>query len=122
MALSSKQVLAVNKMIRSSSRKLNLVAAQIRGLPVHKAIQLLELSPKGVAKDVRKTLLSAIANAENNHNLDIDALKVVESSVGKAMVMKRFMPRARGRASPILKPFSRLRIVVEECAENGEVA
>ena len=117
MALTEKQALAVNRMIRTSPRKLNLVAAEIRGMSAHKALELLEMSKKAVAKEVRKVLLSAIANAENNHELDIDALKVVESTVGKAMVMKRFMPRARGRASPIHKHFSRLRIVVEEIEE-----
>lgn len=117
MVRAQNQAMAINRMIRCSPQKLNLVAAEIRGMGAHRALELLEMSKKSVAKEVRKVLLSAIANAENNHDLDIDALKIVESTVGKAMVMKRYMPRARGRASPIKKPFSRLRIVVEEVEE-----
>ena len=100
--------------IRTSARKLNLVAQSIRGLPVQRALNELEFSPKRVAKDVRKLLYSAISNAENNHNLDIDNLVVAEAFVGKNLVMKRFSARARGRASRIEKPFSEITIVVRE--------
>jgi large subunit ribosomal protein L22 len=100
--------------IRTSPRKLNLVAQSIRGLPVQRALNELEFSPKRVAKDVRKLLYSAISNAENNHNLDIDNLVVAEAYVGKNLIMKRFSARARGRASRIEKPFSEITIVVRE--------
>ena len=100
--------------IRTSPRKLNLVAQSIRGLPVQRALNELEFSPKRVAKDVRKLLYSAISNAENNHNLDIDNLIVAEAYVGKNLIMKRFSARARGRASRIEKPFSEITIVVRE--------
>ena len=105
--------------LRTSPRKLNLVAQSIRGLPVQRALNELEFSPKRIAKDVRKALYSAISNAENNHNLDIDALVVAEAFVGKNLVMKRFSARARGRASRIEKPFSEITIVVRE---HGEAA
>jgi len=100
--------------IRISPRKLNLVAASIRGLRVQRALNELEFSHKRIAKDVRKALYSAVSNAENNHNLDIDNLVVAEAFVGKGLVMKRFASRARGRSSRILKPFSELTIVVRE--------
>jgi large subunit ribosomal protein L22 len=100
--------------VRTSPRKLNLVAAMIRGSRVQNALLDLEFSRKRIAKAVHKALQSAIANAENNHNLDIDRLVVKEASVGKALVMKRFRPRAKGRAAPILKPFSHLTIIVKE--------
>jgi large subunit ribosomal protein L22 len=103
---------AVN--IRTSPRKLNLVAQSIRGLPVQRALNELEFSPKRVAQDVRKLLYSAISNAENNHNLDIDNLVVAEAFVGKNLIMKRFSARARGRASRIEKPFAEITIVVRE--------
>jgi large subunit ribosomal protein L22 len=103
---------AVN--IRTSPRKLNLVAQSIRGLPVQRALNELEFSPKRVAQDVRKLLYSAISNAENNHNLDIDNLVVAEAYVGKNLIMKRFSARARGRASRIEKPFAEITIVVRE--------
>ena len=106
---------AVN--IRTSARKLNLVAQSIRGLPVQRALNELEFSHKRIAKDVRKALQSAISNAENNHNLDIDSLVVAEAYVGKNLVMKRFAARARGRASRIEKPFSEITIVVRELGE-----
>ena len=103
--------------LRTSARKLNLVAQSIRGLKVQRALNELELSHKRIAKDVRKALYSAISNAENNHNLDIDSLVVSEAFVGKNLVMKRFSARARGRASRIEKPFSEITIVVSELCE-----
>ena len=112
-----KEALAVGTTIRGSAQKLNLVAAMIRGRKVEDALNILQFSPKAMAVDVRKVLASAIANAENNHNLDVDSLVVAEASVGKSLSMKRFTPRARGRASRIVKPFSRVRIVVREQQE-----
>jgi large subunit ribosomal protein L22 len=103
--------------LRTGLRKLNLVAGSIRGLPVQRALNELEFSPKRIAKDVRKALQSAISNAENNHNLDIDNLVVAEAYVGKNLVMKRFSARARGRSSRIEKPFSEITIVVRELGE-----
>ena len=103
--------------IRTSARKLNLVAQSIRGLPVQRALNELEFSPKGMSEDVYKVLASAVANAENNHNLDVDALIVAEASVGKSISMKRFATRARGRSSRIVKPFSQIRVVVREQEE-----
>ena len=109
--------------LRTSARKLNLVAQSIRGLNVQRALNELEFSHKRIAQDVRKALYSAISNAENNHNLDIDNLIVAESFVGKGIVMKRFASRARGRSSRIIKPFSELTIVVREIgAESQEAA
>ena len=98
--------------LRLSPQKLNLVAQSIRGLKVQRALNELEFSNKRIAQDVRKALYSAISNAENNHNLDIDSLVVAEAYVGKNMVMKRFASRARGRSSRIQKPFSEITIVV----------
>ncbi len=103
--------------VRISPQKLNLVAASIRGLPVQKALNELEFSHKRIAGDVRKVLYSAISNAENNHNLDIDSLVVAEAYVGKNLIMKRFSPRARGRATRVEKPFSEITIVVRELGE-----
>ena len=103
--------------LRTSPQKLNLVAQSIRGLPVQKALNELEFSRKRIAIQVRKALYSAISNAENNHNLDIDQLIVAEAFVGKNLVMKRFASRARGRASRIEKPFSEITIVVREAGE-----
>ena len=103
--------------LRTSARKLNLVAQSIRGLKVQRALNELEFSHKRIAKDVRKALYSAISNAENNHNLDIDSLVVAEAFVVKNLVMKRFAARARGRASRIEKPFSEITIVVRELGE-----
>jgi len=100
--------------LRTSARKLNLVAQSIRGLKVQRALNELEFSHKRIASDVRKALYSAISNAENNHNLDIDNLVVAEAFVGKNMIMKRFSARARGRSSRIEKPFSEITIVVRE--------
>ena len=116
----SNEARAVLKLYRSSPRKLNLLAQQIRGLKVERALAELQFSPKRPAMDVRKLLQSAIANAENNHNLDVDALVVKEASVGKAITMKRWTPRARGRSAKIMKPISRIRIVVREADEAGE--
>ena len=112
-----KEALAVGNTIRGSARKLNLVATMIRGRKVEEAMSILKFSPKGMAEDVRKVLASAIANAENNHNLDVDSLVIAEASVGKSISMKRFATRARGRSSRIVKPFSRLRVVVREQEE-----
>lgn len=108
------EALAVGTMIRGSAQKLNLVAALIRGRKAEEALGILSFSSKAMAREVRKVLASAIANAENNHNLDVDALVVAEASVGKSISMKRWTPRARGRSSRIVKPFSRIRVVVRE--------
>jgi large subunit ribosomal protein L22 len=105
--------------LRISPQKLNLVAQSIRGLPVQRALNELDFSAKRIARDVRKALYSAISNAENNHNLDIDNLVVSEAFVGKNLVMKRFSARARGRSSRVMKPFSEITIVVRE---QGEAA
>ena len=112
-----KEALAVGTMIRGSAQKLNLVAGLIRGRKVEEALNILKFSPKAMSEDVYKVLASAIANAENNHNLDVDALVVSEASVGKSITMKRFATRARGRSTRIIKPFSRLRVVVREQEE-----
>ena len=113
------EALAVGTTIRGSAQKLNLVAAMIRGKKAEEALNILEFSPKAMAVEVRKVLASAIANAENNHNLDVDSLVVAEASVGKSISMKRFTPRARGRSSRIVKPFSRVRIVVREASQEA---
>jgi large subunit ribosomal protein L22 len=113
---------AVLRMYRSSPQKLNLLAQQIRGLKVERALAELQFSPKRPAKDVRKLLQSAIANAENNHGLDIDSLVVAEAHVGKNLVMKRIRARARGRAAPIQKPFSQLTIVLRDVSQTAEAA
>ena len=112
-----KEALAVGTMIRGSAQKLNLVAGLIRGRKVEEALNILKFSPKAMSEDVYKVLASAVANAENNHNLDVDALIVSEASVGKSITMKRFATRARGRSTRIEKPFSRLRVVVREQEE-----
>ena len=112
-----KEALSVGTQIRGSAQKLNLVAGLIRGKRAGDAMNILQFSPKAMAVEVRKVLASAIANAENNHNLDVDALVVQEASVGKSISMKRFATRARGRSTRIVKPFSRLRIVVREQEE-----
>lgn len=108
------EAMAMAKFLRTSPGKLNLVAAMIRGKNAGKALVDLEFSNRRIAQDVRKVLASAVANAENNHNLDVDKLVVAEAYVGKSVKMKRFSPRARGRAAPIEKHFSRLTIVVRE--------
>jgi large subunit ribosomal protein L22 len=105
---------AVARMLRVSPQKLNLVAQLIRGKKVAAALADLEFSRKRIARDVRKCLESAIANAENNHELDVDELVVAEAHVGKAIVIKRFHPRGRGRMGRIFKPFANLTIVVRE--------
>ena len=115
--LADTEAKAFQASIRTSPRKLNLVAQSIRGLNVQRALNELEFSHKRIAQDVRKALYSAISNAENNHNLDIDNLVVAEAFVGKNLVMKRFASRARGRSSRILKPFSEITIVVREAGE-----
>ena len=112
-----KEALAVATQIRGSAQKLNLVAGLIRGRKAGDALNILAFSKKAMAVDARKVLASAIANAENNHNLDVDALVVAEASVGKSITMKRFATRGRGKSTRILKPFSRLRIVVRETEE-----
>ena len=112
--LAENEAKAVSKMLRVSPQKLNLVAQMIRGKKVASALADLEFSRKRIAKDVRKCLESAIANAENNHDLDVDDLVVAEAHVGKALVIKRFTPRGRGRVGRILKPFSHLTIVVRQ--------
>lgn len=109
-----KKATAKARTLRVSPRKLNLVAGSIRGLKADKALAQLTFSTKRIAIEVRKTLLSAIANAENNHGLDVDRLFVSEAYVGKSMVMKRFHAGPKGRANHIIKPFSNLTIVVEE--------
>lgn len=114
-----KEALAVATTVRGSPYKLNLVAGLIRGKKAGDALNILSFSKKAMAEDVRKVLASAIANAENNHNLDVDALVVKEASVGKSLVMKRFTPRARGRSSRIVKPFSRIRVIVRETADEA---
>ena len=111
------EALAVGTQIRGSAQKLNLVAGLIRGKKAEDALNILAFSPKAMARDVKKVLASAIANAENNHNLDVDALVVAEASVGKSISMKRFATRARGRSSRIVKPFSQIRVVVREQEE-----
>lgn len=108
------EAMAMAKFLRTSPGKLNLVAAMIRGKNAGKAMTDLQFSNRRIAQDVRKVLASAVANAENNHNLDVDKLVVAEAYVGKAVKMKRFSARARGRAAPIEKFFSRLTIVVRE--------
>jgi large subunit ribosomal protein L22 len=117
--LGDKEAQAVRRMMRISPQKLNLVAGLIRGKKVSAALADLEFSQKRISGEVRKVLQSAIANAENNHDLDVDNLVVAEAHVGKALVMKRFSPRARGRVGRILKPFSNLTVVVREVEESA---
>ena len=112
------EALATATSIRGSAQKLNLVAALIRGRKVGDALNILTFSKRAMAVDAKKVLASAIANAENNHNLDVDALVVAEASVGKGLSMKRFATRARGRSAQIVKPFSRLRVVVRQVEEE----
>ena len=113
-ALADNEAKAIAKMLRISPQKLNLVAALIRGRKVASALADLQFSRKRIAVDVKKCLESAIANAENNHDLEVDDLIVAEAYVGKALVMKRFHARGRGRAGSIMKPFSNLTIVVRQ--------
>ena len=112
----SKEVKAINRMIRTSSQKLNLIIKDIRKKDINSAVNILKFSNKRVSKEVLKTLNSAVANAENNNNLDIDKLVVKEAYVGKSLRMKRFRPMSKGRAFQIIKPFSRLTLVLEERA------
>ncbi|MEP0943396.1 MAG: 50S ribosomal protein L22 [Rhizobiaceae bacterium] len=116
--LADNEAKAVHKMIRVSPQKLNLVAQLIRGKKAARALSDLEFSNKRIAETVRKCLQSAIANAENNHDLDVDSLVVAEAHVGQSIVMKRFMARGRGKASRIQKPFAHLTIVVREVEEQ----
>ncbi len=117
--LQDNEALAVARSLRVNPQKLNLVAQLIRGKKVDKALAELTFSRKRIARDVKKTLQSAIANAENNHSLDVDQLIVSEAYVGKNLVMKRFHTRARGRMGKILKPFSQLTVVVREVQEQA---
>lgn len=117
-SLADNEACAIGRNIRVSPQKLNLVATQIRGLSAEAALAELTFSHRRIAGDVKKVLQSAIANAENNHDLDVDSLVVSEAHVGKSMVMKRWRPRARGRVGKILKPFSHLTIVVRETADD----
>lgn len=117
--IADNEAMAVNRMMRISPQKLNLVAEMIRGKPADKALNMLTFSTKRIAIDVKKTLQSAIANAENNHGLDVDELVVAEAWVGKNMVLKRGRPRARGRFGRIVKPFSQLTIKVRQVEEQA---
>jgi large subunit ribosomal protein L22 len=110
---------AVARMLRCSARKLNLVAQSIRGLDAQPALANLTFNKRRIAKDVRKVLQAAIANAENNHQLDVDRLYIAEASVGRSFVMKRFHARARGRGAPIIKPWSNITVVVREREETA---
>ncbi|WP_375675686.1 50S ribosomal protein L22 [Bartonella sp. AP9QHHD] len=120
--LKDNEARAVTRTIRVSPQKLNLVAAMIRGKRVNVALADLMFSRKRITATVKKTLESAIANAENNHDLDIDSLVVAEAYVGKSIVMKRFHVRGRGRASRIERPFSHLTVIVREVTEKVEAA
>ena len=113
-----KEALAVGNTIRGSARKLNLVAQLIRGKKVEQALAELEFSQKRIAGDVRKCVMSAVANAENNHSLDVNDLIVAEAYVGKNLIMKRFHARGRGRGSTIIKPFSQLTVVVRQVEQE----
>ena len=120
--LAETEAKAIAKNLRVSPQKLNLVAGLIRGKKVNKALSDLEFSHKRIAGDVRKCVMSAVANAENNHGLDVDDLVVAEAYVGKNLVMKRFHARGRGRSGKIMKPFSQITVVVREvkAAETSE--
>lgn len=113
------EAMAKLRMLRTSPQKLNLVAGMIRGKKVEKALAYLTFSKKRIAQDVKKCLQSAIANAENNHSLDVDALVIAEAYVGKNMTLKRGRPRARGRFGKIMKPFSELTIKVRQVGEQA---
>ncbi len=116
--LADNEALAIGRSLRIGSQKLNLVAESIRGRSVEDALSQLAFSKRRIAGDVRKIVQSAVANAENNHDLDVDRLYVAEATVGRAMVMKRWRARARGRTARILKPFSNLTVVVREREER----
>ena len=111
------EAIAIGKNIRTSPQKLNLVATMIRGMDAEKALAALTFSRRRISDDVKKAVQSAIANAENNHQLDVDRLFIKEASVGKAITMRRFRPRARGRTGRIRKPFSHLTVIVSERQE-----
>ena len=117
--LPDSEAMAVTRLLRVSPQKLNLVAQLIRGKKVDTALADLTFSKKRIAREVKKTLESAIANAENNHDLDVDSLVVARAFVGKNLVMRRFRPRARGRASGIEKPFSQLTVIVRQVEETA---
>jgi len=117
-SLDETEAMAIARRLRVGPQKLNLVAATIRGHDVNQALAELTFSKRAIAREVKKVLQSAVANAENNHQLDVDRLYVAEASVGKSTVMKRWRARARGRSVRILKPWSRLRVVVRERAEG----
>ena len=117
-SLSDKEARAVAKNLRVSPQKLNLVAGLIRGKKVDRALADLEFSRKRIAQDVRKCVMSAVANAENNHDLDVNALVVAEAYVGKNLIMKRFAARGRGRGFRVLKPFSQITVIVRQKAEE----
>ena len=114
--MEKKEVKAINKMIRSSTQKLNLIVKDIRKKKISAAINILKFSQKRASKEILKTVNSAIANAENNNNLDIDKLVVKEVYVGKSIRLKRFNPQSKGRAHQIIKPYSRLTVILEESA------
>ena len=116
------EAMAMAKYLRTSPQKLNLVAQSIRGKDAGRALTDLEFSSRRIAQDVRKVLQSAVSNAENNHGLDVDKLYVAEAYVGKSITMKRFRARARGRAAKIMKPFSRLTVVVREREDEVQKA
>ena len=118
-ALADNEAKAVLRNLRVSPQKLNLIASMIRGMDASKAVAALQFSRRRISNDVQKTLESAIANAENNHSLDVDRLYVKEAYVGKGLVMKRFRARARGRGAKILKPFSHLTIILSEKGEQA---
>ena len=117
--LADNEALAYAKQLRTGPRKLNLVVSAIRGLDCEAALADLTFSKRRIAGEVKKVLQSAIANAENNHQLDVDRLYVAEATVGRGLVMKRWRPRARGRVGRIVKPFSNLRLVVREREETA---
>jgi len=117
--LADNEAQAVARVLRTSPRKLNLVCQTIRGRSAEQALAELSFSKRRIARDVKKTLQSAIANAENNHQLDVDRLYVAEATVGRSFVMKRFRARARGRVGRLLKPWSRLTLVVREREETA---
>ena len=117
--LADTEAQAVARVLRTSPQKLNLLCQSIRGRSAEKALAELTFSKRRIARDVKKTLQSAIANAENNHQLDVDRLYVAEATVGRSLVMKRFRARARGRVGRLLKPWSRLTLVVREREETA---
>ena len=119
-SLADNEAKAVARNLRVSPQKLNLVAGMIRGKKVEQALAELEFSRKRIADDVRKCVMSAVANAENNHDLDVNELVVAEAYVGKNLIMKRFHARGRGRSGKIVKPFSMITVVVREKAEDAE--